>query len=311
MWYYKNTWHSIENSIYALTAYFTLDYPVLNCKTFLGITQHLHPPFPLMWFDHWLLTKHFPKGLRKSKLPSYPNLAWTHSLNCLFIASDSWINQSWTARNPKQKKISYHSINRHKGNVKSIRFVNTVVLKQRLLDIALAKTGWLRTSREIQFRVCNHGSHIQAPEAKEGEHSHRTEKEIGRVIVNKETIAFHWLSCFQERKGSLIFLLGSAIIPGPESFPFYFILFFLHLPLLIKIFLWKNHWSRVRLSSLRIFCPQGQKGHFLGVMSHFGGKVDRLETYWVHICVRKGVGEKTFRNFYLFYFKRLFNCTSR
>ena len=105
MWYYKNTWHSIGNSIYALTAYFTLDYPVLNCKTFFDITQHLHPPFPLMWFDHWLLTKHFPKGLRKSMLPIYPNLAWTHSLNCLFIASDSWINQSWTARNPKQKKL--------------------------------------------------------------------------------------------------------------------------------------------------------------------------------------------------------------
>ena len=84
---------------------------------------------------------------------------------------------------------------------------------------------------------------------------------------------------------------------------------FLHFPLLIKIFLWKNHWSRVRLSSLRIFCPQGQKGHFLGVMSHFGGKVDRLETYWVHICVRKGVGEKTFRNFYLFYFKRFYNTS--
>ena len=47
-----------------------------------------------------------------------------------------------------------------------------------------------------------------------------------RVIVNKETIALHWLSCFQERKGSLIFLLGSAIIPGPESFPFCFIYFF-------------------------------------------------------------------------------------
>ena len=105
MWYYKNTWHSIGNSIYALTAYFTLDYPVLNCKTFFDITQHLHPPFPLMWFDHWLLTKHFPKGLRKSMLPIYPNLAWTHSLNCLFITSDSWINQSWTARNPKQKKL--------------------------------------------------------------------------------------------------------------------------------------------------------------------------------------------------------------
>ena len=63
----------------------------------------------------------------------------------------------------------------------------------------------------MQFRVCNHGSHIQAPEAKEGEHSHKREKEIGRVVVNKETIAFHWLSCFQEREGSLIFLLGSAI----------------------------------------------------------------------------------------------------
>ena len=36
MWYYKNTHWSIENSIYTLIAYFTLDYPVPECKTFLS-----------------------------------------------------------------------------------------------------------------------------------------------------------------------------------------------------------------------------------------------------------------------------------
>ena len=37
--------------------------------------------------------------------------------------------------------------------------------------------------------------------AREGELFYREEKEVGRVIINKESMAFHWLSLCQERIG--------------------------------------------------------------------------------------------------------------
>ena len=62
---------------------------------------------------------------------------------------------------------------------------------------------------------------------REGEHFCTGEKEVGRAIVNKESMAFHWLSPCQERRG--VFLLpfercycyrtklGSARLTGSKA----------------------------------------------------------------------------------------------
>lgn len=50
-------------------------------------------------------------------------------------------------------------------------------------------------TRELQFRVCNHAEpHASLHVAREGEHFNREEKEVGRPIVDKESMIFHWLS---------------------------------------------------------------------------------------------------------------------
>ena len=62
------------------------------------------------------------------------------------------------------------------------------------------KMGLFRISRELQFRVCNHGKpQASLPTARKGEHFYREEKEAGRVITNKAR-GFHWLSLCQERR---------------------------------------------------------------------------------------------------------------
>ena len=69
-----------------------------------------------------------------------------------------------------------------------------------LPDISPSKMGLFWISRELQFGVCNHGEpSTSSCTAREGEHFHRDEKEVGRVLVNKEFMAFHWLSPCQER----------------------------------------------------------------------------------------------------------------
>ena len=79
----------------------------------------------------------------------------------------------------------------------------------RLPDIFSSKDGSLRTSREFQFEVWNHG---QSPSslctAREGECFYRGEKEGGKVMGNKDSIAFHWLSPWQEGRGVFLLPLG-------------------------------------------------------------------------------------------------------
>ena len=53
--------------------------------------------------------------------------------------------------------------------------------------------------------------------AREGEHFYRGGKEVGRAVVNKGSMVFHWLSPCQERRG--VFLL--PIVMGCESPPFW------------------------------------------------------------------------------------------
>ena len=70
------------------------------------------------------------------------------------------------------------------------------------------KMGLFRISRELQFRVCNHGKpQASLPTARKGEHFYREEKEAGRVITNKAR-GFHWLSLCQERKGAVLLPAG-------------------------------------------------------------------------------------------------------
>ena len=71
----------------------------------------------------------------------------------------------------------------------------------RLPDTSPAKLDLFRISRELQFRVCNHGkSRASSCKARKGEHVYREEKEVGMALVNKESVAFHWLSPSQERR---------------------------------------------------------------------------------------------------------------
>ena len=49
-------------------------------------------------------------------------------------------------------------------------------------------------------------SHVQVP-AQQVKNTFRGEKEVGRAIVNKEFMAFHWLSPCQERT-IFLFLVG-------------------------------------------------------------------------------------------------------
>ena len=63
-------------------------------------------------------------------------------------------------------------------------------------------------------------SHMQVPCAvRKGESYYRGEKEVGRAIVDKESVAFHWLSPCQERRlssscSALLLLQGVRAPPA-------------------------------------------------------------------------------------------------
>ena len=62
-------------------------------------------------------------------------------------------------------------------------------------------------------------SHMQVPSRQGKENAFNKEgKEIGRALVNKESMAFYWRSPSQERRG-VFFLLGSAIFTAHVSSP--------------------------------------------------------------------------------------------
>lgn len=60
----------------------------------------------------------------------------------------------------------------------------------RLRDISPAKVCLFRMSRKLQFRICNHDE----PHGREREFFYRRENVVGKAIVNKEFMNFHWLS---------------------------------------------------------------------------------------------------------------------
>ena len=92
----------------------------------------------------------------------------------------------------------------------------------RLSDVSPAKMGLFWINRE--FGVCNHcGPHASLPMAREGERFYRGEKEVGRAIINKESMAFHWLSPCRKEEESFFFQLSSVILALTEhvSSPFW------------------------------------------------------------------------------------------
>ena len=50
--------------------------------------------------------------------------------------------------------------------------------------------GLFRISRELQFGICNHDE----PHSSQGKENAFTEgeTEVGRAVINKESLAFHW-----------------------------------------------------------------------------------------------------------------------
>ena len=64
-------------------------------------------------------------------------------------------------------------------------------------------------------------SYMQVPTCKEKETAFiEGGNEVGRAIVNKESMTFHWPGLCQERKG-VFFSSGSAVIAGHETSPFW------------------------------------------------------------------------------------------
>ena len=132
--------------------------------------------------------------------------------------------------------------------------------------------------------VCDMASHIASPRtAREGEHFYRAEKEVGRAVVNRASVTFHWLSPCQERRG--IFLLScwallslQDVRASPSGLPTLFEVsvysFFTFSPfdedLSLKASLIK---SQVFYIVSAAFFPRCQG--FLGLVSHVKGKVPR------------------------------------
>ena len=77
--------------------------------------------------------------------------------------------------------------------------------------------GLFGISRELKFRVCNHG---KSPSGK-GRGTLLQRGERGEEAVeNKESMAFHWLNSYQERREDFLLLDGSAISRWHKSTPF-------------------------------------------------------------------------------------------
>ena len=134
-------------------------------------------------------------------------------------------------------------------------------------------------------------------------------KEVGRDVVKnkkqkKQSIAFHWLSCCQERKG-LSYCCRVWDFPLPLydlltlfhwGFCSFLFVCFLHFPLLIKIFLWKHLIKHEDFFWCQwLFVPRCQGGPFLCTVSHQREKADFKPTEVTFEY--RGVAERTVRHF--------------
>ena len=160
-----------------------------------------------------------------------------------------------------------------------------------------------RISNYLQFWIRKNGKSCTSPlHSKRRNMLYRKEKEVGRDIINKESMAFHWLSPCQERR--CIFSLSIVLSYYGRTWDlpllvsrFYLIevciYYFLTFPpfdqdLFLKASLIKSQFFPVQW----LFVLQCEEGTFVGVVSkrdtaQIRGKVHRFEAYWGHIWVTK------------------------
>ena len=81
----------------------------------------------------------------------------------------------------------------------------------RLSDTSPAKMSLFKMSKELHFRICNYGKSRASPHRHGREIDfYSKEKEVGRATVNKESMAFHWLSSIARK----VFLLPVGLCCG-------------------------------------------------------------------------------------------------
>ena len=86
---------------------------------------------------------------------------------------------------------------------------------KRLSDSSLAKTGLFWIIREVRIGVCKHSKPQASPQtAREGEPFY--EEEVGKAGVNKESVDFYQLSCWQESSLpiGLCYCHGALVLPA-------------------------------------------------------------------------------------------------
>ena len=80
--------------------------------------------------------------------------------------------------------------------------------------------------------------------------------------------------CYLLKTGVLCILVSQLYLIEASIY-----LFILYFPLSLKMFLWKRFWSQVRFSGFSNVFPSMSERVFLGILSHIGGKVYKLEIY--------------------------------
>ena len=89
----------------------------------------------------------------------------------------------------------------------------------RLPDISPAKI-YLGSAENCSSGSATMVSHVQVLHtAREPEHCYRVGKEVGKVRVNNESVAFHWLSHCWERRGVRLLPVGLCYCCGAWGFP--------------------------------------------------------------------------------------------
>ena len=156
-----------------------------------------------IYFMGWLLTVYLIAWFRA--ISGYWSLFihWTDVFECHQAQAPC---RHW--RDNDESSIALSSEFTSSENCELIFAIECWPKTNRLSDISPAKMGLFRISRELQFGLCNHGKpRASSRLSREGECFYRGEKEVGRVIKNKESTAFHWLSPCQERGGAFLFLI--------------------------------------------------------------------------------------------------------
>ena len=88
--------------------------------------------------------------------------------------------------------------------------------KNRLPDISPEKMDLFGISTKLQFGVFSCGRPCASLSRAREKLFYRGEREVGRAVVNQESVAFHWLNPCQERR--VIFLpVGLSHVTERES----------------------------------------------------------------------------------------------